>query len=155
MSSAVSCSHICHQFAFNIKIPKSRTLWIFFGNISQAEEYKSPFNHIFLSFNHMMGFCVLLCRSIWLFCCFWSMILMMIFCVCLNCCVALYLVVLLLHSNKCIFLWCGNKHIFIGLTHQTTMHGSMKKYANKIRKDYKGLGIELLGYMHADMKWKW
>lgn len=35
------------------------------------------------------------------------------------------------------------------------MHGSMKKYANKIRKDYKGLGVELLGYMHADMKWKW
>ena len=47
LSSAVSCFHMCHQFAFNIKIPKSRTQWFFFGNISRAEEFKSPFNHIF------------------------------------------------------------------------------------------------------------
>jgi hypothetical protein len=30
-------------------------------------------------------------------------------------------IAVLLHSNECIFLGCGNKHIFIGLTHQTTM----------------------------------
>lgn len=105
--------------------------------------------------NHMMDFCALLCRSMWLFCVATGRWYWWWYFVCLNCCVA--------SLTNAFSSGCGNKHIFIGLTHRPDNNAScLGKYAithinpnsaskknisasaNETRKDYKGLGVELL-----------
>lgn len=95
-------------------------LWFFWDkNWRVCMGYESPFNHIF-SRPYDGLLCIVMSLNM--------IVLLLLFddtddddilCVYLNCCVAFSLSSHPHMANKCIFLWCGNKHIFIGLTHQT------------------------------------